>query len=83
MRRFKTLYLLTEEGDEACHHEVKEASVQTRSMRDPLAKARATLRIFERKQSAREIRKKRRTEDPVSDSSSEEDEVAAAEAEGE
>jgi predicted metal-binding protein len=83
MRRFKTLYLLTEEGDEACHHEVKEASVQTRSMRDPLAKARATLRIFERKQSAREIRKKRRTEDPVSDSSSEEEEVAAAEAEGE
>ncbi len=73
MRLYKTLYLLTEEGDEACHHEVKEASVQTRSMRDPIAKARATLRIFERKQSAREIRKAKRAEFPVEESSSEDD----------
>jgi hypothetical protein len=52
MRQFKTLYLFSEECDEATHHEHKKASIQTRSMRDPIAKARAALRIFERKQSS-------------------------------
>ncbi len=61
MRTYKALYLFTEEGDEACHHEVKEASVQTRSMCDPKDKAMATLRIFERRQCTVEIRKARRS----------------------
>ena len=62
MRQYKTLYLFTEEGDESTHHEMLGAATQARSIRDPKARARATLRIFERKQRSAHIKKKQRTD---------------------
>ena len=60
MRQYRTLYLFTEEGDESTHHEMLGAATQAKSIRDPLARARATLRIFQRKQRSAQIKKKQR-----------------------